>query len=84
MPVLMFSGDHDANVDIAQSYAMDAALGRAGKSHELVVYRDLDHQLDDSAARADLLRRSAAFIAAAFGGQGPTPAKRPIPSVGDR
>lgn len=65
-PVLMFHGDKDLNVDIAQSRTMDAALARAGKSHELVVYKGLDHQLDDSGARADMLKRSAEFIAAAL------------------
>jgi dipeptidyl aminopeptidase/acylaminoacyl peptidase len=65
-PVLMFHGDKDLNVDIAQSRTMDAALTRAGKRHELIVYKGLDHQLDDSGARADMLKRSAEFIAAAL------------------
>ena len=63
-PVLMFSGDRDLNVDVAQARTMDAALARAGKVHELKIYPGLDHQLDDSAARTDLLQRSAAFLAA--------------------
>lgn len=45
---------------------MDAALGRAGKKHELIFYRGLDHDLDDSAARTDLLARSAQWLAAAM------------------
>ncbi len=66
-PVLIFHGTRDQNVDIEQGRAMDAALARAGKRHELIVYDGLDHQLDDSAARTDLLTRSAAFLAAAIG-----------------
>ena len=33
----------------------------------LVTFEDLDHQLDDSAAKADMLRRSDAFLRKAFG-----------------
>ncbi|NJC08015.1 alpha/beta hydrolase family protein [Polymorphobacter fuscus] len=61
-PVLIFHGDKDLNVDIAQSRVMDAALARAGKRHELVVYPGLAHSLDDSAARTDMLSRSARWI----------------------
>ncbi len=63
-PVLIFSGDRDLNVDVSQARTMDAALASAGKAHELKIYPGLDHQLDDSEARTDLLRRSAAFLAA--------------------
>ena len=65
-PVLIFSGDHDLNVDIEQSRAMVAALKGAGKKVDFVEYKNLDHQLDDSVARADLLTRSAAFLKAAI------------------
>ncbi|APZ97727.1 hypothetical protein BWQ93_03910 [Sphingopyxis sp. QXT-31] len=61
-PVLMFSGDQDLNVDISQSRAMEAALKAAGKPVELVTYAGLDHQIYDSVARADMLRRSDAFL----------------------
>lgn len=63
-PVLMFSGDRDLNVDVSQARTMDSALASAGKAHELKIYPGLDHLLDDSAARTDMLRRSAAFLAA--------------------
>ncbi len=66
-PVLMFHGDQDINVEINQSKLMDSALASAGKRHELIVYPGLDHQLDDSAVRADMLARSAAFLAAGMG-----------------
>jgi dipeptidyl aminopeptidase/acylaminoacyl peptidase len=66
-PVLMFHGDQDINVDIGQSKLMDGALASAGKRHELITYPGLDHQHDDSAARADMLARGAAFLAANMG-----------------
>ena len=66
-PVLIFHGDRDLNVDIAQSRTMDAALARAGKSHRLVVYPGLAHSLNDSGARADMLQQSAEFLAKAIG-----------------
>lgn len=61
-PVLMFHGDTDINVNIAESRAMDAALRKAGKSTRLVVYKGLDHQLDDSKAEADMLAQSDVFL----------------------
>ncbi len=65
-PVLMFQGDRDLNVDIAQGRAMDAALTRAGKRHEFIVYPGLEHSLVDSDVRADLLAKSAQWIDAAI------------------
>jgi len=61
-PVLMFHGDEDINVAINESRVMNAALLKAGKQSRLVVYPGLDHQLDDSAARADLLKQADAFF----------------------
>ena len=66
-PVLMFHGDRDRNVGIRQSQLMDTRLRDAGRRSELVVYPGLDHQIDDSAARADMLRRSDAFLREALG-----------------
>ena len=63
-PVLMFHGALDLNVDIAQSKRMESVLQGAGKPVELVVYPDLQHSLVDSAARADMLLKSAKFLAA--------------------
>ena len=65
-PVLMFHGDKDLNVDIEQSRVMDSALTKAGKRHALVVYPGLAHNLDDSAARTDMLTRSARWLADAM------------------
>ncbi|HET9864470.1 MAG TPA: alpha/beta fold hydrolase [Steroidobacteraceae bacterium] len=61
-PVLMFHGDIDLNVDIGQSRRMDRQLHRADKSSELIVYPKLEHSLLDGSVRADMLRRSDAFL----------------------
>lgn len=65
-PVMLFHGDKDLNVNINQSRIMQSALKGTGKRSELITYPGLDHQLDDAKARADMLSRSAAFIAAAL------------------
>jgi dipeptidyl aminopeptidase/acylaminoacyl peptidase len=62
VPVLLFHGDMDLNVGINQSRMMQGRLKDAGVQSELVVYDGLDHQLEDSMARADMLRRSDAFL----------------------
>ena len=61
-PVLMFHGTVDQNVDVAQSRQMDDRLRDAGKQSELVIYRNLDHQLKDGDVRADLLRKADVFL----------------------
>ena len=66
-PVLLFHGDKDQNVDVDQSQAMDRALAAAGKAHELVIYPGLEHGLEDSVARAQMLQKSAEFFARAVG-----------------
>lgn len=66
VPVLMFHGTMDRNVSFRQSRLMDDRLKKANKASELVIYDGLDHYLQDSAARADLLGRSAAFLAKAL------------------
>lgn len=67
VPVLMFHGEDDRNVVIEQSRLMDAKLKSAGKPHELVTWPKLDHQLEDSDARALLLRKSDAFLRSTMG-----------------
>jgi len=67
VPVLLFHGEMDRNVLIRQSKEMDARLAAAGVPHELVTWPDLDHQLDDSAVRAEMLRKSDAFLRKAMG-----------------
>jgi dipeptidyl aminopeptidase/acylaminoacyl peptidase len=66
-PVLMFQGVMDANVSIEQSRRMESALKSAGGKVTLVTWELLDHQLDDSAARTQVLSQSDAFLRAAFG-----------------
>ena len=61
-PVLLFHGGHDANVSIEQSKSMAARLKAAGASSELITWGDLDHHLDDSTARMQLLRKSDEFL----------------------
>lgn len=72
-PVLLVHGDQDINVDIAHSRRMADALKGAGKRHELIVYPGLEHSLIDGDKRADMLRRSAAWIEAAIGPVAPPP-----------
>ena len=66
-PVLMFHGVMDRNVSVEQSKLMDSRLKAAGAQSTLVTWEDLDHQLDDSAARTEMLRSSDAFLRKAFG-----------------
>jgi dipeptidyl aminopeptidase/acylaminoacyl peptidase len=67
-PVLLFHGTLDRNVGYEQSERMAAKLKSAGVAVELVTFKDLDHQLEDSVSRAEMLRRSDAFLRAAFEG----------------
>ena len=66
-PVALFHGDLDLNVGIFQSRFMADQLKNAGKSVELTVYPKLDHGLEDSAMRADMLAKSDAFLRKALG-----------------
>ncbi|WP_404712733.1 alpha/beta hydrolase family protein [Sphingomonas sp. MMS24-J13] len=66
VPVLMFHGDHDTNVQVDQSKAMDKALKRAGKDSTLVIFPGLDHQLDDSDVRAKMLDQADRFLRTAM------------------
>lgn len=67
VPVLLFHAGFDRNVSIEQSRRMAARLKAAGASCELVTWENLDHQLEDSAARAQMLSKSDAFLRQAFG-----------------
>lgn len=66
-PVLMFHGDEDDNVDVRQSQMMLSRLKAAGRSADLVVLPGLDHQLDDSAARAQMLDAIDGFLRLSLG-----------------
>ncbi|MCT2400845.1 alpha/beta hydrolase family protein [Novosphingobium mangrovi (ex Huang et al. 2023)] len=61
-PVLMFHGDLDQNVGVAESRFMADKLRDAGKSVTYVEFKDLDHQLRSAAARTRVLSESDAFI----------------------
>ncbi len=66
-PVLLFHGDKDRNVDVRHARLMHDKLKDAGGRSELVVFEGLDHQLGDSDVRAQMLRRSDAFLRTALG-----------------
>jgi dipeptidyl aminopeptidase/acylaminoacyl peptidase len=66
-PVLLFHGAYDRNVSIEESKRMASRLTAAGKPCKLVTWDDLDHQLEDSSARAQLLRASSDFLTQALG-----------------
>ena len=66
-PVMLFHGDIDFNVKVAESRLMADRLRDAGKQVELVVYPGLTHGLNTSEARADMLAKSDAFLRASLG-----------------
>ncbi len=66
-PVLMFHGVRDANVEIGHSRLMRSRLQGAGREVGLVEFPGLDHQIDDSDARARMLRESDAFLRRTLG-----------------
>jgi dienelactone hydrolase len=70
VPVLLFHGSSDTNVSIVQSKRMAEKLKAAGARCDLVTWDGLDHYLDDSSARAQMLSKSDAFLREAFGSRG--------------
>jgi dipeptidyl aminopeptidase/acylaminoacyl peptidase len=66
-PVLMFHGDRDVNVGIGESRLMASRLKSADKKVELVEFHNLDHQLDDSSARAGMLDKADIFLRTSMG-----------------
>jgi dienelactone hydrolase len=66
-PVLMFQGTLDFNVNVSQSQRMAERLKAVGGRCELVIFDNLDHYLEDSSARTEMLRKSDAFLRQAFG-----------------
>ena len=57
----------DRNVLLEQSQHMESALKSAGAKVTLVTFDGLDHGLEDSAARAQMLRQSEKFLREVFG-----------------
>jgi len=66
-PMLLFHGGLDANESIRQSTNMAARARSTGASCELVSWDELDHNLEDSDARAQMLRKSDEFLRKALG-----------------
>ncbi len=66
-PVLMFHGERDMNVDVAESRLMADRLKDARKPVTLVTFPGLDHQLPSAEARTRLLADSDAFLRKALG-----------------
>jgi dienelactone hydrolase len=67
VPVLMFHGTADNNVYVAESQRMAEKLKSAGARCELVTWDDLDHNLNDTSARTQMLNKSDAFLREALG-----------------
>ena len=60
--MLLIHGTDDVTVNYIQSQRMDKELTAAGVKHELITFEHLDHHFQDSAARAEILRKSEAFL----------------------
>lgn len=61
-PVLLFHGALDRSVGVHQSEFMADQLRESGNPAELVLYKKLDHYLEDSSVRAELLQKSSTFL----------------------
>jgi dipeptidyl aminopeptidase/acylaminoacyl peptidase len=66
-PVLLFHGDRDLNVNVIHSRRMDDALRGAGKHSEFTIFPGLEHDLDDSQVRVQMLTRIGAFLSSTLG-----------------
>lgn len=67
MPVLMIHGDKDAQVNVEESRAMDAALTTARKPHEFILIRGADHQMTRVSDRTTILGAIEKFLAQNIG-----------------
>jgi acetyl esterase/lipase len=56
-PVLLVHGDMDINVSSKHSVKMAEALQKAGTPVEFVRHKELDHYLDDSSVRVEMLTK---------------------------
>ncbi|MEO1729697.1 MAG: S9 family peptidase [Pseudomonadota bacterium] len=66
-PVALFHGDLDLNVDVRHSREMAEALEEAGKQVTYTEFKDLQHDLDDSLVRAEMLEAIDTFFGDAIG-----------------
>ena len=69
-PVLLVHADLDSNVRIAHSQRMERALRRVGGTVEFLRFEKLDHQIDDSTARAEMLKRIGQLLDRTIGSPG--------------
>jgi dipeptidyl aminopeptidase/acylaminoacyl peptidase len=67
VPVLLVHGDLDSNVGIDHSVKMASALKSAGKQVEFLSYKGLDHNLEDSNARIEMLSKMGETLDKAIG-----------------
>ncbi len=67
VPVQMFHGSEDVNVNVRHSRHMAKRLEDAGKPVDYVEYDGLEHDLARTSARADMLTRIFAFLDAELG-----------------
>ncbi len=65
-PVALFHGTLDINVEVRHARAMADALEDAGKQVSYTEYEDLQHDLGDSNARAEMLGKIDAFLTEAL------------------
>ena len=61
-PVLLVHGTVDGNVAYDHSKHMLSALNRAGVNAELLTFEGLDHQLDDTNARTQMITKIGALL----------------------
>ena len=66
-PVALYHGTRDLNVDVRHARAMDKALKEAGKPVIYREYEDLQHGLEDSTARVDMLTSIGQFLDTSLG-----------------
>lgn len=66
-PVALFHGTRDLNVDVRHAQAMERALKGAGKSVLYREYADLQHGLDDSKVRTEMLADIGRFLDQSLG-----------------
>jgi len=62
VPVLLVHGDMDATVRIHQSEAMLGALRKVGTPVDMLTFKGLDHQLDDTDARIAMLTKAGELL----------------------
>jgi dipeptidyl aminopeptidase/acylaminoacyl peptidase len=67
VPVLLAHGDMDQNVGVDESAQMAEALRKNGTPVQFLRYKGLDHQLDDAAARREMLTAIGTLLEKAIG-----------------